>query len=54
MQYDVIPDRVTKPGGFEIGPVFKRGAFKVNSRTLNKTIIKPKIILSLKLLLYIL
>jgi hypothetical protein len=22
-QYDVIPDRVTKPGGFEIGLVFK-------------------------------
>jgi hypothetical protein len=35
-------------GGIEIGPIFKRGPSKVNSLTLNKTIIKPKIILTLK------
>jgi hypothetical protein len=34
----------TKADGIEIRPIFKRGPSKVNSCTLNKTIIKPKII----------
>jgi hypothetical protein len=48
------PTSLTKASGFEIGPVFKRGPSKENSPTSNRTTIKSIIILTPKLLLYIL